>query len=197
MAGTLTAVERRNRFVGMLALFLALFTLGMGFAAVPLYRIFCERTGYDGTTRRATAAEAAAVKLADGEINVRFDANVERGMPWTFGPEAPGDVVRFGGRHIAFFHAVNNSDQPVIGQATYNVAPEQSARYFNKIQCFCFNRQTLKPHEEVRMPVVYFVDPSFKDDPDNKDVQTITLSYTFHQIHDTAAKPLDRAQSGG
>jgi cytochrome c oxidase assembly protein subunit 11 len=169
----------------------------MGFAAVPLYRIFCERTGYDGTTRRATAAEAAAVKLADGEVNVRFDANIERGLPWTFGPEAPGDVVRFGGRHIAFFHAVNNSDQPVTGQATYNVAPEQAARYFNKIQCFCFNRQTLKPHEEVRMPVVYYVDPSFKDDPDNKDVQTITLSYTFHQIRDTAAKPLDRAQSGG
>jgi cytochrome c oxidase assembly protein subunit 11 len=197
MAATLTAVERRNRIVGFLALLLALATLGMGFAAVPLYRIFCQATGYDGTTHRATAAEAAAVKVASGQVTVRFDANVERDMPWGFAPEAPSDVVRFGARHIAFFHAVNNSDHPITGRATYNVTPEQAGRYFNKIQCFCFNNQTLKPHEEVRMPVVYYVDPAIKDDPDDADVSTITLSYTFHQIHDTADKPLDRAQSGG
>lgn len=199
MAATvpLSAVDRRNRKVGLIALFGALAMLGMGYAAVPLYRLFCEATGYDGTTRRATAAEAAAVKLADGEVTVRFDANVERGMPWTFNPEQLRDTIRLGGRHIAFYHAVNNSDQPITGRATFNVEPEQAGRYFNKIQCFCFNEQTLKPGEEIRMPVVYYVDPKIHDDPDARDIDTITLSYTFHQNHNTAAKPLDRAQSGG
>ncbi|MGE3690166.1 MAG: cytochrome c oxidase assembly protein [Novosphingobium sp.] len=190
-------VEGRNRKVGLLTLGAALAMLGLGYASVPLYRIFCEATGLNGTTRRASAEEAASVKLADGEVTVRFDANVERGMPWSFSPEAPRDKVRLGGRHMAFYLAVNNSDQPVTGRATFNVEPEQAARYFNKIQCFCFEEQTLKPHEQVRMPVLYFVDPAIRDDPDASDVTTITLSYTFHQNRNTAAKPLDRAQSGG
>ncbi len=199
MAASIPAapIDRRNRKVGLIALGGALAMLGLGYASVPLYRLFCEVTGYAGTTRRASADEAAAVRLADGEVTVRFDANIERGMPWTFTPEAARDTVRLGGRHMAFFHAVNNSDQPVTGRATFNVEPEQAGRYFNKVQCFCFEEQTLKPGEEVRMPVVYYVDPAIKDDPEAKDIDTITLSYTFHQNHQTAAKPLDRTRSGG
>ena len=190
-------VDRRNRKVGLIALGGALAMLGLGYASVPLYRLFCEVTGYAGTTRRASEAQAASVKVAAGEVTVRFDANVERGMPWGFKPEQSSDTVRFGGRYITFFHAVNNSAQPVTGTATFSVEPEQAGRYFNKVQCFCFNQQTLKPGEEIRMPVVYYVDPAIKDDPDAKDIETITLSYTFHQNHNTAAKPLDRAQPGG
>ena len=195
---TVAPADRRNTRVALIAALGALAMLGAGFAAVPLYRLFCQTTGFGGTPLRASEAKAAGVRAAVGKaMTVAFDANLDANLHWRFQPAQGKRSVPLGVRSLAFFEAENLTGAPITGQATYNIEPDQAAKYFNKIQCFCFNRQMLKPHEEVRMPVVYYVDPSFKDDPDNKDVQTITLSYTFHQIHDTAAKPLDRAQSGG
>jgi len=181
----------------MIALSVALVMLGLGYASVPLYRMFCEVTGYGGTTRRVDEAQAAAVKDSGHTISIRFDANVERGMPWEFKPLQHTDTVSIGARDMALFWAKNDSDKTITGTASFNVEPEQAARYFNKIQCFCFTEQTLKPGEQVRMPVLYYVDPAFLNDPDNKDVEQITLSYTFHVTSVGDGKALDRSQSGG
>lgn len=194
--------RKSNARVALLAVGGALAMLGLGFASVPLYRIFCEATGFGGTARRADEAQAVTVKDSGKTISIRFDANVERGMPWQFKPIQHVDTVSVGARDMAVFWAKNDSDRPVTGTASFNVEPEQAARYFNKIQCFCFTEQTLKPHEEVRMPVIYYVDPAILTDPDNKDVQQITLSYTFHVTKNTAAatadaKPLDQNNTGG
>lgn len=180
-------VHRRNRRLGLVMVLVPLLMLGLGFAAVPLYRLFCQVTGFAGTTQRATAAEAVDAaqfaKSAGGKtISVRFDGQVERGMPWTFKPLQITETMAIGERDMAVFMAQNNSDRPVTGTATFNVVPEQTGVYFNKIQCFCFTEQTLQPHQAVRMPVIYYVDPKIMDDPDTKDIQQITLSYTFHEV---------------
>ncbi|MXO66913.1 cytochrome c oxidase assembly protein [Altericroceibacterium endophyticum] len=155
--------------------------LALGFASVPLYRMFCQVTGFAGTTQRVDVEQANSVKATANTISVRFDGNTERGMPWEFRPERPTDTVTIGARDMAIFIARNNSDKPITGTATYNVEPEQTGPYFTKIQCFCFTSQTLQPGEEVRMPVLYYVDPAILDDENAKDVEQITLSYTFHQ----------------
>jgi cytochrome c oxidase assembly protein subunit 11 len=189
--------DRSNRKVGFIALSAALAMLGLGYASVPLYRMFCEATGFGGTTRRADAAEAATVQASGQTMVVRFDANVERGMPWQFKPLQTKDTVSIGGRDMALFWARNTSDQTVTGTASFNVEPEQAAKYFNKIQCFCFTEQTLKPGEQIRMPVLYYIDPAILNDPDNKDVHEITLSYTFHVTSTGDAKALDQSGTGG
>ncbi|AOR78039.1 cytochrome c oxidase assembly protein [Novosphingobium resinovorum] len=188
--------SRSNRKVALTAASAALAMLGLGFASVPLYRIFCQVTGYGGTTQRADEAKAATVKDSGRTISIRFDANVERNMPWQFKPLQRTDTVSIGARDMALFWAKNDSDKTVTGTASFNVEPEQAARYFNKIQCFCFTEQTLKPGEEVRMPVLYYVDPAILTDPDNKDVQQITLSYTFHVTRVEDAKALDHPRTG-
>lgn len=202
MPGVPSKAGRSNRKVALTALSAALAMLGLGYASVPLYRMFCQATGYGGTTQRADEAQAATVQDSGRTISIRFDANVERGMPWQFKPLQRTDTVSIGARDMALFWAKNTSDKTVTGTASFNVEPEQAARYFNKIQCFCFTEQVLKPGEEVRMPVLYYVDPAILDDPDNKDVEQITLSYTFHVTRtETApagdAKALDRTQAGG
>lgn len=189
--------NRSNRKVALIALSAALAMLGLGFASVPLYRMFCEATGFGGTTRRADAAQAATVQATGQTMVVRFDANVERGMPWQFRPLQVKDTVSIGGRDMAVFWARNDSDRPITGTASFNVEPEQAAKYFNKIQCFCFTEQTLAPGEQIRMPVLYYIDPGILNDPDNKDVQEITLSYTFHVTSIGGAKALDRGGTGG
>jgi len=204
------ASTAKNRKVAMMVGGVALAMLGLGYASVPLYRIFCQATGYDGTTMRVTEAQAATVKPTTTDIRIRFDANVERGMPWQFKPVQAVDTVAIGVRDMAIFTAKNLSNKPMTGTASFNVEPEQAAVYFSKIQCFCFTEQTLKPGEEVRMPVIYYVDPKILNDPDNKDVHEITLSYTFHitanteaketaqkESGTTGAKALDRAKTGG
>jgi len=180
-------VDARNRRIGMIMVLVALAMLGLGFAAVPMYRLFCQVTGFAGTTQRATEAQAVdasqfAKSAGGATISVRFDAEVERGMPWTFKPLQTTQTIAIGERSMALFSAQNNSDQPVTGSATFNVVPEQTGSYFNKIQCFCFTEQTLQPHQAVRMPVIYYVDPKFLNDPETKDIQQITLSYTFHPV---------------
>ena len=171
--------------------------LGMGYASVPLYRMFCQATGFGGTTQRIGEAQAATVRILDKTITIRFDANIERGMPWQFRPERGTDTIQLGGRHMAIFLAKNLSDKPLTGRASFNVEPEQTGRYFNKIQCFCFTEQTLQPGQEVRMPVIYFVDPKMLNDPDAQGIDEITLSYTFHPIADQSTKALDHTRVGG
>lgn len=182
-----TAPHIRNRRTGMVMVLIALAMLGLGFAAVPLYRLFCQVTGFNGTTQRATVSQAVdAAKFAESAggrtISIRFDSQVERGMPWKFVPLQTTQTIAVGERSMAVFLAQNNSDTPVTGSATFNVVPEQTGAYFKKIQCFCFTQQTLQPHQAVRMPVIYYVDPKIADDPDARDVQQITLSYTFHEV---------------
>ncbi|TCM17286.1 cytochrome c oxidase assembly protein subunit 11 [Novosphingobium sp. PhB165] len=200
-SGQAATATRSNRRIAFIALSMAVGMLGLGFASVPLYRIFCQVTGYDGTTRRVDEAQAALVQVTDKTMSIRFDANVERGMPWDFRPLQRTDTVTIGERDMALFWAKNNSNKVITGTASFNVEPEQAARYFNKIQCFCFTEQRLQPGEGVKMPVIYYVDPGILKDPDNKDVQQITLSYTFHVtgVADAGsdAKALDRKQTGG
>ena len=158
--------------------------LGLGFAAVPLYDLFCRVTGFGGTTQRATliqAAEAAALSSGAPTISIRFDANTARDMPWQFRPRQVTDTVQIGQRDMAIFEAKNLSSVPITGTASFNVEPEQAGIHFNKIQCFCFTAQTLRPGQEVTMPVLYFVDPKALDDPAMEGVEQITLSYTFHR----------------
>jgi len=176
--------NRHNARVGLMALGLALAMLALGYAAVPLYRLFCQVTGFGGTTQVATAAEAAdaARRAAGGTISVRFDGNVAAGMPWTFRPEQATLDVKLGQRKMAFYMARNDADVPITGAASFNVSPEQTGFYFNKIQCFCFTEQTLQPGQTVRMPVLFYVDPAIRDDPNAAPVEQITLSYTFHRV---------------
>ena len=180
----------RNRRTGWLFALFAAGMVGVGFAAVPLYQMFCQVTGFGGTTMRVSqeVADATPVYTAN-MISVRFDSNVAPALPWAFRPERTRDSLSVGARDMMIFIAKNTSDRPITGTATFNVTPEAAGRYFSKVQCFCFTEQTLEPGQEVRMPVVYFVDPKILDDPDAKDIREITLSYTFF--------PVDEAKTGG
>ena len=171
-----------NLRVALLAGSVAVSMVGVGFAAVPLYRIFCEVTGFGGTTMRVDAAVAATVSATQKPIVIRFDANHRGDLPWEFKPERPTDTVSIGAKDMAIFIAKNLSDQPVTGTATFNVTPQLAGKYFNKIQCFCFTEQTLKPGQQVRMPVLFYVDPKIITDPETKDIEEITLSYTFYPV---------------
>jgi cytochrome c oxidase assembly protein subunit 11 len=179
-------LQRSNARVGLMAALLAAGMLGLGYAAVPLYQLFCQVTGFGGTTQRASEGEAAAAaaagaKVAGATMSVRFDSNIDPDLPWTFRPEQVTQTVRLGQRSMAFYYAKNNSNEPVTGTASYNVTPEQTGAYFSKIQCFCFTQQTLQPGQEVVMPVLFFVDPKIRQDENAAPVEQITLSYTFHR----------------
>ena len=163
----------------LLAVFGICFMTGLAWASVPLYRLFCEVTGLNGTTQRGLAAPGA---VGDRLVQVDFDANVNPQLPWRFAPEQRSEQVAIGARDMAFFTATNRAAQPVTGTATFNVTPAQAGKYFTKIQCFCFTQQTLRPGETVRMPVIFYVDPKILDDPDARDIDTITLSYTFYPV---------------
>ncbi len=168
----------RNLRVGMLAVLVALSMLALGFAAVPLYRLFCQVTGFGGTTMRS-ASGVAPGEVVGKIVNVRFDSNVSPNLPWRFEPEQHVARVAIGARQMAFYTATNLSSEPISGTATFNVTPDQAGQYFTKIQCFCFTKQTLKPGETVRMPVIYYVDPAILKDKDARGLNEITLSYTF------------------
>lgn len=187
MIGLAQAGQSQKNWRLALTLFIvALAMLGLGFAAVPLYRIFCQVTGFGGTTQRASVAEAAvAERLAQSAggttISVRFDGSLASDMPWTFHPKQVTDTVTVGQRDLATYVATNHSSAPITGTATFNVEPAQAGPYFNKVQCFCFTEQTLQPGQSVQMPVLYYIDPKVLDDPDMRGVEQITLSYTFHR----------------
>lgn len=177
--------SRSNLLTALLAGSIAVGMVGLGFAAVPLYRIFCEVTGYGGTTMRISEAKAATYQATTRTMSIRFDANHRSDLPWDFKPERPTDNVTVGSRDMAIFLAKNLSDVPVTGTANFNVSPQLAGKYFNKVQCFCFTEQTLKPGQQMRMPVIYYVDAKILTDPDTKDIQEITLSYTFNPVDQT------------
>lgn len=168
--------------------------LGMAYAAVPLYEMFCKVTGYGGTTQRV---EQASSVILDETIKVRFDANTGPGLPWTFEPVQREIELRIGETVMVNYRARNNSQVETTGQATFNVTPEATGAYFNKVQCFCFTETTLKPGEEMEMPVLFFVDPAIVEPVETKNVHTITLSYTFfpHERTKPVASVTDAADA--
>ena len=149
---------------------------GAAFAAVPLYQMFCQVTGFNGTVMRA---DAAPDTILEDTVRVRFDTNV-RGLPWEFEAEETRQTVRIGDTGIAYFRVTNTSDRPISGTAAYNVVPERAGPYFQKLQCFCFEAQTVQPGETVEFPIQYFVAPEMATDPEARGVHDITLSYTFY-----------------
>ena len=162
-----------------LALNLAGIAVGMmmlAYASVPLYKIFCQVTGFGGTTQRVSANH---VKRSERTVNVRFNADTDPRLPWKFEPIEKSVTVHFGENRLVAFRVTNLSDRETRGTASYNVTPFPVGPYFNKIQCFCFEEQRLHPHETVTMPVSFFIDPAILDDPLVRDVTNITLSYTF------------------
>jgi cytochrome c oxidase assembly protein subunit 11 len=156
----------------------ALIMVSLSFAAVPFYDWFCRTTGYGGTTG---VAETGSDVILDRRIKVRFDASVERGMPWEFTPVEREMTLRIGETGLAFYEAYNPTDRVVAGTASYNVAPDSAGAYFEKIACFCFEMQVLQPGERVQMPVTFYVDPAIISGRDSRYVKEITLSYTFHE----------------
>ncbi len=152
---------------------------GLAWASVPFYDWFCRVTGFGGVTN---TAETGSDVVLDQTITIRFDASLDRGMPWTFKPMQREMTLRIGETGLAFYEAHNPTDHPVAGQAAYNVAPYDAGYFFDKIECFCFTEQVLQPGETVEMPVSFYVDPAIVTDRDAKYVHTITLSYTFYEI---------------
>ena len=168
-----------NRRTGLIMLGFALGMLGVGYAAVPLYRLFCQTTGFGGTTQRA---DKAPDQTAEATVTVRFDANTSGNLDWTFNPVQTAMTVKVGEQAMAHYRAINRSGRTLTGSAIFNVTPDSVGAYFNKIQCFCFTEQTLKAGESVDLPVVFFVDPDMLKDADSKAVKEITLSYTFYPV---------------
>ncbi len=171
---------RRRKSATVIAL--AAIVAGMGglsFAAVPLYRLFCQVTGFGGTTQVAVAAPS---EVAERVLTVRFNADVARGMPWRFAPLERQLQLRPGEIALAFYEAENLSNETVVGTSTFNVTPHKMGPYFSKVQCFCFTEQALAPGERVEMAVTFFVDPDMVRDPNVAEVNTITLSYTFFEV---------------
>ncbi|GAC1493478.1 MAG: cytochrome c oxidase assembly protein [Acetobacteraceae bacterium] len=166
--------------------------VGLSFAAVPLYRLFCAATGYAGTPQIRGAAGPGATA---GTIEVRFDANTSPALPWQFRAGQAAVTVPLGEERLAFYSGRNQAAQPVTGVATYNVTPDKVGKYFHKTACFCFNEQTLEPGQDMQFPLSFWVDPAIATDPDTADVRTITLSYTFFRSLDDAARNggLDKA----
>lgn len=152
--------------------------LSLSFAAVPFYSWFCKTTGFGGTVAVAVAPSDVVL---DRTVKIRFDASLERGMPWEFHPVVREMTLRIGETGMAFFEAYNPTDRVVAGTASYNVQPDSAGGYFTKIACFCFEMQVLQPHERVQMPVTFYVDPAMVKDDEGRFVHEITLSYTFHE----------------
>jgi len=167
--------RKRNARVALICAMCFFGMIGAAYAAVPIYRAFCQITGFDGTPRRA---DAASDTVLGKTLTVRFDANV-RDLPWTFTAEQTSQTVKIGETKLAFFKVRNNSDKPITARAVFNVVPTQAGPYFQKLQCFCFTDQTIAAGATVDMPVLYYIDPKYADDIDTKGKPEVTLSYTF------------------
>jgi cytochrome c oxidase assembly protein subunit 11 len=172
-----TEAQRRHGVVVVSCIAMVAAMAGLSYAAVPLYRLYCQVTGYQGTTQRAAKPSDAVL---DRTLTVRFDANVSPDLPWRFEPLQKKLEIKIGENTLAFYRATNTSDQPVTGTAIFNVAPEAVGLHFNKLQCFCFTEQRLEPGESKDMAVSFYVDPGFVEDEDTKEFSELTLSYTFY-----------------
>lgn len=197
-----TDPSRKHRKVGTACALVAAGMVGMAYAAVPLYQIFCQTTGYGGTTQ---VAAAPSEKVLDRTIIMRFDANISKKLAWKFEPVEPKIKLRIGENRIAMYRATNISDKPSTGTASFNVSPAAAGIHFNKIECFCFTEQTLQPGESVEMPVSFYVDAGIVDDPDASYIEQLTLSYTFYPSEPgtpkagstAAASGIEREAAGG
>ena len=183
-------VSRKNARTGIIVLGVIIAMAGLSYASVPLYNAFCRITGFGGTTQ---TAEALPGTVLDRTVTVQFNADTHRDLPWYFRPEMREIEVQLGQKGVTAFTARNKTEKPVTGTAIYNVTPLKVGKYFHKIQCFCFDEQTLGPHEEAHMPVLFYVDPKMNEDPDMDDVKTITLSYSFFKAE---TQELDNALEG-
>ncbi|MGQ0526828.1 MAG: cytochrome c oxidase assembly protein [Alphaproteobacteria bacterium] len=169
---------RKNIRTGLVVSVVVISMIGMSFAAVPLYGLFCKVTGFGGTTREA---ENLPDRILNRTVAVRFNADTDRALNWVFKPEMNRIDVKLGARGYTAYSAYNRSAQEITGTAVYNVTPLKAGKYFNKIECFCFGEQVLQPGEQAALPVIFYIDPALADNPDMDDVDTITLSYTFYK----------------
>jgi cytochrome c oxidase assembly protein subunit 11 len=186
----------RKRVTAVAAVAVIAGMAGLTAASVPLYRLFCQVTGYGGTTQRAEALPEIGPEGPQGPpITITFNADVAPDLPWVFRPVQRSVVVRPGEERLAFYEAVNRGDEPVVGTATFNVTPFSAGAFFDKLQCFCFTEQVLEPGQQVQMPVSFFVDPAMLQDPDAASVREITLSYTFF-VDQEATAELRQRRSG-
>ena len=167
---------KRNKRVGVAAAAIVVGMIGLAYASVPLYQLFCQVTGFGGTPQ---VADSSPKGFIDRQMKVTFDSNVASDLPWTV-KAAPAITDKIGMVDTVNYIATNNSDKPITGMAVFNVTPEKAGVYFNKIECFCFTEQTLQPGETVEMPIVFFVDPDFDENAELKTTKEITLSYTFY-----------------
>lgn len=214
-------INKRNKNLLSWALAVVLATVALSYASVPLYRVFCQVTGFGGTVRAVKRVDkngnsfsGKTVEKDDEDeddddgflvdenrivqgrpLTIRFNADVSARVPWKFTPQQSQVVILPGETALAFYLAENKSPQPVTGIATYNITPAKAAIYFNKVQCFCFDEQRLKPGEQLDMPVFFFIDPDFADDSNMDDVKDIMLSYTFFKAEDVTPEQLLRAQA--
>ncbi len=180
-------VSARNRKTGLIILGVVCAMIGLAYASVPLYSLFCRVTGFGGTTQIAAAVPD---RILERQITVRFDSNVNSHLPWIFSPETKSMKINIGQEGLVNYYAKSTANLPVAGTALYNVTPPKVGKYFNKTQCFCFDEQILQPGERMNMPVLFFIDPAIADDPYMDDVKTITLSYTFFK---TESPELEKA----
>lgn len=169
----------RHRTVVVICSLMVLAMTGLSFAAVPLYRLYCQVTGYQGTTQRA---DKASDVVLDRTVKVHFDANVAANLPWKFEPVQSSLDVKVGENTLAFYRATNTSDKVTVGTAVFNVTPDSAGPHFNKVQCFCFTEQRLEPGQSVEMPVSFFVDPTFVSDEETRALSELTLSYSFYPV---------------
>jgi len=185
----------KNTKVFMTMTVVVVFMIGLSFASVPFYRLFCQATGFGGTTQRVTLEGKEAPSAPPSQaryVTVSFDANVDSSLPWDFGPDVHSVRVKLGDVTTINYHAINRGNKVLVGSARYNVQPDKVGAYFEKIQCFCFTEQVLKPGEAVSLPVQFYVDESLVKDAQNDDVQNITLSYTFYLSKDQSkATPIN------
>lgn len=169
-------MQRKIKNTLFLCLAVIAFMVGLVSVSVPLYRWFCQVTGYGGTTQ---ISESVPQKIFEREVEILFTANTHRDMPWEFRPEKNKIVVKVGENRLAFYHAHNPTDKTITGTASFNVVPDKAGVYFSKIDCFCFREQVLAPDQSARLPVSFYIDPEFMEDENMRDVKQITLSYSF------------------
>ena len=193
-AAAAAELARAHRRIGLRLAGVVAGMTALAFASVPLYRLFCQTTGYNGTTQRASAP---STEVLARQVTMRFDANAAKELGWSFEPVNRTDEIHVGETKLAFYRATNTSDKAITGTAVFNVVPEGAGIHFNKIECFCFKEQTLMPGESVDMPVSYFIDAGFDRDPDLKGVSVVTLSYTFYPAAPAGGRPAEKTASKG
>ncbi|HEY4136066.1 MAG TPA: cytochrome c oxidase assembly protein [Alphaproteobacteria bacterium] len=177
--------QRRNKLIAGIAVATVAVMVGASYAAVPLYKVFCQATGYDGTTQRA---DAAPDQVLDRDVTVTFNADVGQSLPWKFLPVQRNVTVKVGETALIYYRATNVSDKPIVGMATFNVTPDKAGQYFDKIACFCFTEQRLEPGQSIDMPVTFFIDPAIAKDRNLDDLTDVALSYTFFPVDKPAAR---------